>query len=96
MTKHQEDSPGIWVIQRNWREIMEQKANNLTMREELDAEKNNHDFTVGVLGSGEFFGELAVLGDETDYSPVTIIACTNVELYVRPPQPGDRAKRGSW
>ena len=77
----EEESPGIWVIQRNWREIMEPKAKNMTMQETIESEKNNHDFTVGVLGSGEFFGELAVL-DETEYSPVTVIACTNVVLYV--------------
>jgi CRP-like cAMP-binding protein len=77
-----DESPGIWVIQRNWREIMEPMSKNMTMQETLDSEhSNNHDFTVGVLGSGEFFGELAVL-DETEYSPVTVIACTNVELYV--------------
>ncbi len=75
-----EESPGIWVIQRNWREVMEPKRKNMTMAETLEAERDNHDFTVGVLGSGEFFGELAVL-DESEFSPVTVIACTNVELF---------------
>jgi len=80
-----EESPGIWVIQKNWREVLEKKA-KMTMREKIEEERrNNHDFTVGVLGSGEFFGELAVLGDnytdKNEPSPVTVIACTNVELY---------------
>jgi CRP-like cAMP-binding protein len=75
-----DESPGIWVIQRNWREIMEPKKANLTAVEQQELEDDRWDFTVGVLGSGQFFGELAVL-DEAEYSPVTVVACTNVELY---------------
>jgi CRP-like cAMP-binding protein len=35
---------------------------------------------VGILGSGQVFGELAVL-DPEQASPVTAISCTAVELY---------------
>jgi len=72
-----DEPPGIWVIQRNWREIMEPRTAGVSdeRREGL-----THDFTVGVLGSGQYFGELAVL-DNTEHNPVTVIACTNVELY---------------
>jgi hypothetical protein len=38
------------------------------------------EFTVGVLGSGQVFGELAVLDTEVP-SPVTAISSTAVELY---------------
>jgi hypothetical protein len=41
------------------------------------------DFTVGVLGSGQVFGELAVLDPEGEVlSPVSAISFTPVELYV--------------
>ena len=76
-----EEPPGIWVIQRNWREILEPKGPKAIEALKVSRENNDdHDFTVGVLGSGEFFGELAVL-DKNETSPVTIVACTNMELY---------------
>jgi len=92
------DAPGIWVIQRNWRDIMEKKkpitfsgrqddeGGHENEHEHEHAEEGNvhsegtHNFTVGVLGSGQFFGELSVL-DPTEYSPVSVVSCTNVELY---------------
>ena len=52
----------------------------MTTMDQIATETNNHEFTVGVLGSGEFFGELAVL-EASEASPVTVIACTRVEVY---------------
>ncbi|GMH50585.1 hypothetical protein TL16_g00812 [Triparma laevis f. inornata] len=87
-----DEIPGIWVIQRNWREVMEPKNSSMTTMDQVGrllgakrrgciaTETNSHDFTVGVLGSGEFFGELAVL-EAAEASPVTVIAVTNVEIY---------------
>ena len=75
-----EESPGMWVIQRKWREVMEPKNSNMTTMDQIATETNNHEFTVGILGSGEFFGELAVL-EASEASPVTVVACTRVEVY---------------
>lgn len=41
---------------------------------------DKEEFTVGVLGSGQVFGELAIL-DPAKPSPVSVYSCTNIELY---------------
>ena len=69
-----EKTPGLWVTQRNWKD-MEDEEEYLDVNNE-----NKYELLVGILGSGQLFGELAVLDPERP-SPVTILAYTNVELY---------------
>lgn len=67
-----DEPPGLWVLDKNWRNRIEDEQSNTT-HEQVE-------FTVGILGSGQVFGELAVLDPEQP-SPVTAISCTAVELY---------------
>lgn len=62
----------LWSLQRNWR-------GNLKA-EERSVDCELVDFTVGLLGSGQVFGELAVL-DPSVVSPVSIVSYAAVELY---------------
>ena len=67
--------PGLWVMEKNWRDRLE-TFDKSTGEQAVD-------FTVGVLGSGQVFGELAVLDPEGEVmSPVSAISFTPVELYV--------------
>eukprot|EP01041_Mallomonas_annulata_P011155 gene11155-23316_t len=66
------ESPGLWVLEKNWKDSIE------TFDQVRGAGKI--DFTVGVLGSSEVFGELSVL-DPEQTSPYSVIAFTNVEIY---------------
>lgn len=65
--------PGLWVMEKNWRDRLET----------FDHQSNEVqvDFTVGVLGSGQVFGELSVLDPEIK-CPVSAVSFTPVELYV--------------
>ena len=53
------------------------------------------DFNVGVLGSGQIFGEMCILQPETP-SPATVISCTGVELYCFEKVNGTGEYRGVW
>ncbi|KAJ8603011.1 hypothetical protein CTAYLR_001552 [Chrysophaeum taylorii] len=67
------EEPGNWVLQRNWREIENQRvflAQTCPRRQML----------VGVLGRGQLFGELAVL-DANSRAPTTAVSLTTVVLY---------------
>ncbi len=64
--------PGLWVLDRNWRGHLQQEA--------LNKGKDQADFTVGLLGSGQVFGELAVLDPEI-LSPISIVSYAAVELF---------------
>jgi len=77
-----EETPGLWVLEKNWRHRLEQLSNmGAAVGGGADAPKVERvEFTVGVLGSGQVFGELAVLDCETP-SPVSAISSTAVELY---------------
>ena len=63
---------GLWVLDRNWRGHLQQEA--------LNKGKDQADFTVGLLGSGQVFGELAVLDPEI-LSPISIVSYAAVELF---------------
>jgi hypothetical protein len=65
------ESPGLWVIDKNWR-------GRIKNEQELGDETS--EFTVGVMGSGQVFGELAVLDPDIP-SPISIVSFTAVELY---------------
>jgi CRP-like cAMP-binding protein len=67
-----DESPGLWVLDKNWRNRLDDDPGA--------ASQEQVEFTVGILGSGQVFGELAVL-DPEQASPVTAISCTAVELY---------------
>lgn len=68
-----EEIPGLWVVDKNWKqsEIDDKEHEN---------DPNYVEFTVGILGSGQVFGELSVL-DPDKLSPVSAISSTAVELY---------------
>mmetsp|Transcript_2982 Transcript_2982/g.4523 ORF Transcript_2982/g.4523 Transcript_2982/m.4523 type:complete len:594 (-) Transcript_2982:264-2045(-) len=66
------EAPGLWVLTKTWKD-----------RIHAPAEKSNEDmmtFTVGVLGSGQVFGELAILAPEMP-SPTSAVSFTNLEVY---------------
>lgn len=65
--------PRKWLMQRNWTDAAAATSPR------LEGSGDKHELLVGVLGSGELFGELAVLAPNTQ-SPVVVIAFTNVEL----------------
>lgn len=70
------EAPGLWVLDKNWRDRMtfdKAKASEGTQQQICE-------FTVGVLGSGQVFGELAILDPEL-LSPVSAISFTAVEVY---------------
>lgn len=67
------DSPGMWVLGRNWKSTLESETFTNT--------DNKVDFNVGILGSGQAFNELAVLDPDIP-SPVTVKAYTSCELYM--------------
>eukprot|EP01032_Pedospumella_encystans_P017371 gene17371-19795_t len=79
-----EETPGLWVLEKNWRHRLEnasiaaEKLENGGVARHSNAEMV--EFTVGVLGSGQVFGELAVLDSDT-LSPVSAISSTAVEIY---------------
>ena len=71
------EPPGLWVLEKNWRDSID------TFDRASSCPKV--DFTVGVLGSGEVFGELSVL-DAEQTSPFSVVCFTHVELYCFPSQ----------
>jgi len=72
-----EETPGLWVLEKNWRHQLEQLSGIGVSKKNV---VENVEFTVGVLGSGQVFGELAVLDSEVP-SPVSAISSTAVELF---------------
>lgn len=87
-----EETPGLWILDKNWKDRMNtfDKPVTATAAESSGGEEIDHHhhpansgmepFTVGVLGSGQVFGELAIL-DPEKLSPVSVVTCTNMELY---------------
>jgi CRP-like cAMP-binding protein len=68
-----QEVPGLWILNKNWNHHLDDHLRTM----------NHHDFvdfTVGVLGSGQVFGELALLDPEKE-SPVSAMSSTAVELY---------------
>jgi hypothetical protein len=87
----QEDTPGIWVVHTDWRDRTtadrKQDAGKLLALEpsRTTTFKNRshvreQEFDIGVLASGQCYGELAVL-DPDQTSPVTVISTTNLEVF---------------
>ena len=73
------EAPGTWVLEKNWKDSIEDTSED-DRRVELGLEDTRVDFVVGILGSGQVFGELSIL-DPTITSPVSIITSTQVEVY---------------
>lgn len=74
LNNHIEEVPGLWILPKNRRQRLEEEAHiSRTATEFVD-------FTVGILGSGQVFGELSVLNPD-QCSPVCAISSTAVEIY---------------
>lgn len=67
-----EETPGLWVLEKNWKNRIE--------KDEVNSSFDQEEYTVGILGSGQVFAELAVL-DPNQESRVTAISSTPVEIY---------------
>ena len=67
---------GSWALEQSWKARM--KAENVTQG---SYSITTSPFVVGLLCTGQVFGELAIL-DPGTASPVDIMTLTNVELYV--------------
>jgi len=67
---------GSWALEQSWKARM--KAENVTQG---SYSITTTPFVVGLLCTGQVFGELAILDPGTS-SPVDIMTLTNVELYV--------------
>jgi CRP-like cAMP-binding protein len=67
------EAPGLWVLTKNWKD-------RLRIPDDNQASDDNITITVGVLGSGQVFGELAILSPDVP-SPTSIISFTNLEVY---------------
>lgn len=80
------ETPGLWIIEKNWKDRMNtfDKAPIITTdndgNENIPIQSDMVPFVVGVLGSGQVFGELAILDPEKS-CPVSVVSCTNIELY---------------
>lgn len=68
------EAPGLWVLTKNWKDRLRIPDDHEASNEETIT------ITVGVLGSGQVFGELAILSPETP-SPTSIVSFTNLEVY---------------
>jgi CRP-like cAMP-binding protein len=84
------EAPGLWVLTKNWKDRLRIPDDQ---REAHGAEtgggagsgkeeesSNSITITVGVLGSGQVFGELAILSPETP-SPTSVVSFTSLEVY---------------
>jgi CRP-like cAMP-binding protein len=72
-------SPGNWVLDRGWKD----RTDSFHRVDDIHEPEQYVNFVVGVLGSGQFFGELAILNPERG-SPLIVKTCTNVETYCIP------------
>ncbi|KAK7254493.1 cyclic nucleotide-monophosphate binding protein [Aureococcus anophagefferens] len=66
------EPPGLWVVQRNWKDLGDHHL--------FEPGEGTVEMLVAVLGSGQVFGELAVL-DPNGRTPSSAVAVTNVEVY---------------
>lgn len=74
LNNHAEEVPGLWILPKNRRHRLEEEAHMNRMTTDFV------DFCVGILGSGQVFGELSVL-DPEQHSPVSAVSSTAVEIY---------------
>ena len=72
-TENEREAPGNWVLETNWKK-------RLGSYGDKEVRKNAMSFVTAIIGSGQVFGELAILAPEIR-SPTSAIAYTNVELY---------------
>lgn len=73
--------PGLWILNKNWNHRLDDSARQgIGGGSAGGSPGETAEFTVGVLGSGEVFGELAVL-DPGRPSSVSAMSSTAVELY---------------
>eukprot|EP01038_Epipyxis_sp_PR26KG_P013799 gene13799-18509_t len=77
-----EEIPGLWVLNKNWRNRLDAvPTGEFTDEDGADIiDEDSHDFTVGVLGTGQVFGELSIL-DPNQPSSITAVSFTSVELF---------------
>jgi CRP-like cAMP-binding protein len=73
------EAPGTWVLEKNWKDSIEDSDESDRLAK-LGLADDRVDFVVGILGSGQVFGELSIL-DPTISSPVSVITSTQVEVY---------------
>lgn len=72
------EPPGLWVRELNFKDRLD--IDEKAMKDIDGNTVPSAEFTVGVLGSGQVFGELAILSPERD-SPYSVISFTDVELH---------------
>ena len=72
-SEYEKESPGNWVLETNWKK-------RLGSYGDKEVKKDPMQFVTAIIGSGQVFGELAVLDPEIR-TPTAAIAYTNVELY---------------
>jgi CRP-like cAMP-binding protein len=87
------ENPGLWVLKKNWKDVLVDDTIDGGGDTAVAASANTSsklmggnadgrmEFTVGVLGSGQMFGELSVLSPGAT-SPTTAVSYTNLEIYV--------------
>ena len=68
---YEAEPPGLWVVQRNWKDLVDHHI--------FEDGEGSVEMLVAVLGSGQVFGELAVL-DPTGRTPSSAVAVTSVEI----------------
>lgn len=67
--------PGLWILQKTWNTYLDDET-----KRQFAGNTEYVDFTVGILGSGQIFGELAVLDPDLP-SPCSAVTSTAVEFY---------------
>ena len=72
-SEYEKESPGNWVLETNWKKRLGAYGDREVKRESMQ-------FVTAIMGSGQVFGELAIL-DPDIHNPTSAIAYTNVELY---------------
>jgi CRP-like cAMP-binding protein len=79
-----EETPGLWILEKNSINIYSKAEEKIPIPSAYlktsSSKLNEVEFTVGIIGSGQVFGELAVL-DPGQPSRSSAISFTAVELY---------------
>eukprot|EP00606_Chrysophyceae_sp_TOSAG23-5_P000334 GSChrysophyteH2.ASY1.ANO1.378.1 assembled CDS len=73
------ETPGLWVLEKSYTTPMD-RAQEKTNSEITLLQPDETEFTVGVIASGQIFGELAVL-NPGEPSPTTAISSTPCEVF---------------
>mmetsp|Transcript_20879 Transcript_20879/g.19026 ORF Transcript_20879/g.19026 Transcript_20879/m.19026 type:complete len:652 (+) Transcript_20879:19-1974(+) len=75
------EEPGMWILDNNWKSKLEQ--NDIDYDTIQQNENNNIDFTIGILATGQYFNETAILNPNSK-SIITVSTITTVEVYKFP------------